>query len=263
LRVNEDGEETMNEKLLLKVESVSKNYEEVRVLDGFSMEAKRDEILCIIGPSGCGKSTMLNIISGLIQPTYGQLINKSQNTSYVFQEDRLIPWKDIYQNIQIVNDESSHECCMELIEKVGLKGFEGFYPHELSGGMRQRCSIARAFNYDADLLLMDEPFKSLDYNLRIGMIRYLLMLWENKNKTIVFVTHEIDEALLLGDRILVLSNRPTKVVAEFKLQEAKEKRKLTDRSLGIVRNQILELLQSDGMIAAKKMEKAKRDPIYA
>lgn len=253
----------MSEKVLLKLEAISKNYEDVDVLHEFSMEAKEEEILCIIGPSGCGKSTMLNIISGLIQPTYGQLINRSLNTSVVFQEDRLIPWKDIYQNIKIVNDGSTHECCMELIEKVGLKGFAGFYPDELSGGMRQRCSIARAFNYDADLLLMDEPFKSLDYNLRIGMIRYLLTLWENEKKTIVFVTHEIDEALLLGDRILVLSNRPTKVLSEFKLERPKAKRRLTDPSLGLVRNQILELLQSDGNKAVNKKEEAKRDPLYA
>ena len=253
----------MSENVLLKLETISKNYEGVDVLHGFSMEAKEEEILCIIGPSGCGKSTMLNIISGLIQPTYGQLINRSLNTSVVFQEDRLIPWKDIYQNIKIVNDESSHKCCMELIEKVGLKGFEGFYPCELSGGMRQRCSIARAFNYTAELLLMDEPFKSLDYNLRIGMIRYLLTLWENEKKTIVFVTHEIDEALLLGDRILVLSNRPTKVMAEFKLEMPKVERRLTDPSLCLVRNQILELLQSDGKEEVNKKQETKRDPLYA
>lgn len=235
----------MRDKALLKILNIEKHFEEVRVLHDFSMEANREEIVCIIGPSGCGKSTMLNIISGLTTPSCGKVINKSQNTSYVFQEDRLLPWKDVYENIRIVNDKSSHETCMELIEKVGLKGFEGFYPCELSGGMRQRCSIARAFNYEADLLLMDEPFKSLDYNLRIGMIRYLLTLWESKKKTIIFVTHEIDEALLLGDRILFLTNRPTKVLTEFSIETPKMKRSLTDLSLVKVRNQILDLLQNE------------------
>ena len=235
----------MWDKALLKIFNIEKHFEEVRVLHDFSMEANREEIVCIIGPSGCGKSTILNIISGLTLPSRGKVINNSQNTSYVFQEDRLLPWKDVYENIRIVNDKSAYKTCMELIEKVGLKGFEGFYPCELSGGMRQRCSIARAFNYEADLLLMDEPFKSLDYNLRIGMIRYLLTLWESKKKTIIFVTHEIDEALLLGDRILFLTNRPTKVLTEFRIETPKMKRSLTNLSLVKVRNQILDLLQNE------------------
>ena len=235
----------MKDEALLKILNIEKCFDDVRVLQNFSMEAAREEIVCIIGPSGCGKSTMLNIISGLIKPCSGEVINYSQKTSYVFQEDRLLPWKDVYENIHIVNDKSSHETCMELIEKVGLKGFEGFFPGELSGGMRQRCAIARAFNYDAGMLLMDEPLKSLDYNLRIGMIRYLLALWESKKKTIIFVTHEIDEALLLGDRILFLSSRPTRVLTEFRIKTAKIGRKLSDSALVEVRNQILNLLESE------------------
>ena len=135
---------------------------------------------------------------------------------------------------------------MELIEKVGLKGFEEFYPSELSGGMRQRCSIARAFNYVADLLLMDEPFKSLDYNLRISMIHYLLILWNSTKKTIVFVTHEIDEALLLGDRVILLSDRPTKVDRETHLKKPKTERSLTDCDLVEERNAIIRVMQGYG-----------------
>ena len=238
----------MSDRTILKLQSVEKHFGDVRVLQDLSIEAAREEILCIIGPSGCGKSTILNIISGLTHPSGGKVMNDSQNTSYVFQEDRLLPWKDAYENIRIVNKESSHEYCMQLIEKVGLKGFEGFYPHELSGGMRQRCSIARAFNYEADLLLMDEPFKSLDYNLRIGMIRYLLTLWDNTKKTIVFVTHEIDEALLLGDRILLLSNRPTKVEREFRLNKPKQARNLTDRDLIEARSEIIGIMEKDNAL---------------
>lgn len=234
----------MKDKIILKLLNIEKQFKDISVLKNLSIEAAREEIVCIIGPSGCGKSTMLNIITGLTTPSCGKVINNSQNTSYVFQEDRLLPWKNVYENIRLVDDKSSHETCMELIEKVGLKGFEGFYPYELSGGMRQRCSIARAFNYEADLLLMDEPFKSLDYNLRIGMISYLLMLWEIKKKAIIFVTHEIDEVLLLGDRILFLTNRPTTVLTEFNIKTPKIRRKLTDNSLVEVRNQILDLMQS-------------------
>ena len=238
----------MTNNTILKFSNIEKSFEDVSVLKNLSLEANREEIVCIIGPSGCGKSTILNIMSGLIEPSGGQMINQSQNTSYVFQEDRLLPWKDAYQNIRIVNKKSSHECIMELIQKVGLKGFEGFYPSELSGGMRQRCSIARAFNYEADLLLMDEPFKSLDYNLRIGMIQYLLMLWDSTKKTIIFVTHEIDEALLLGDRVLLLSDRPTKVSREFHLEKQKCERSLTDLDLIETRSEIIKIMQDENVL---------------
>lgn len=235
----------MKEKVILKFSNVRKEFTGVNVLKNLSFEAEKEEIICIIGPSGCGKSTILNIIMDIIQPSYGKVINNSRNTSYVFQEDRLLPWKNVYENIRLVDDSNSHSYCMNLIEKVGLKGFEGFLPYELSGGMRQRCSIARAFNYEADLLLMDEPFKSLDYNLRINMISYLLTLWERNKKTIIFVTHEIDEALLLGDKILFLTNRPTEVLTEFSLKTPKMKRNLTDIYLVEIRNQIINLLQSE------------------
>ena len=238
----------MTDNAILRFLNIEKSFDNVSVLNNLSFDANREEIVCVIGPSGCGKSTMLNIMSGLIEPSCGQVINQSQNTSYVFQEDRLLPWKDVYQNIRIVNKKSSHEYIMELIQKVGLKGFEGFYPSELSGGMRQRCSIARAFNYEADLLLMDEPFKSLDYNLRIGMIRYLLMLWSSTKKTIIFVTHEIDEALLLGDRVLLLSDRPTKVRREFRLEKPKCERNLTDADLIDTRNEIIRIFQTENAL---------------
>lgn len=231
--------------MILKISNVQKSFKDISVLKDFSMVVNREEILCIIGPSGCGKSTLLNIISGLVKPSGGEVVNNSLNISYVFQEDRLLPWKNVYENIRIVNKECSREKCLDLISKVGLKGFEGYYPSELSGGMRQRCSIARAFNYEADLMLMDEPFKSLDYNLRIDMIKYLLKLWKNTKKSIVFVTHEIDEALLLGDRILLLSNRPAKVNKEFHIKKPKQERCLTDFNLVRVRNEIISLMEGD------------------
>ena len=235
----------MTDKTILEILDVEKHFKNINVLQNLSIEADREEIVCLIGPSGCGKTTILNTISGLIKPSFGKVINKSENTSYVFQEDRLLPWRNVYQNIRVVNKKDSHSYCMELIEKVRLKGFEGFYPDELSGGMRQRCSIARAFNYEADLLLMDEPFKSLDYKLRIGMIHYLLRLWNGTKKTIVFVTHEIDEALLLGDRIILLSDRPAKVRREFYLNKPKSERNLTDSELIEARSEMIQLIQNE------------------
>lgn len=228
--------------MLLKISKIEKNFNNICVLKDFSMEVKKEEIVCIIGPSGCGKSTLLNIISGILTPELGKMLNNSSKISYVFQEDRLLPWKNVLENIKIVNKKSSKEDCLSLISKVGLEGFENYYPSKLSGGMKQRCSIARAFNYEADLLLMDEPLKSLDYNLRISMIKYLLKLWEDTKKSIVFVTHEIDEALLLGDKIVVLSNRPTRVLKEIHIKKSKYKRSLTDFDLIEVRNEIINLL---------------------
>lgn len=230
--------------MILKISSVTKCFDNICVLKDFSMEVNAKEIVCIIGPSGCGKTTLLNIIAGLNRPSRGEVINNSSNISYVFQEDRLLPWKNVFENISIVNKKSSRQKCLDLINQVGLRGFAGYYPQELSGGMRQRCSIARAFNFEADLLLMDEPFKSLDYNLRIDMISYLLNLWESTKKSIIFVTHEIDEALLLGDNIFLLSKVPTRVIRKFNLQKSKRERNLTDFDLVNIRNQIIHGLQS-------------------
>ncbi|WDV45135.1 ABC transporter ATP-binding protein [Clostridiaceae bacterium M8S5] len=228
--------------MILQLNKIEKNFENIQVLKDFSLVVSKNEIVCIIGPSGCGKSTLLNMISGYIYPCSGELENKSDNISYVFQEDRLLPWRNVYENIQIVNKKQSKEHILSLIEKVGLKGFEEHYPLELSGGMRQRCAIARAFNYDANLLLMDEPFKSLDYNLRFNMIDQLLELWHTKKCAVVFVTHEIDEALLLGDRIVVLSSRPTKPIKEIDIDKPKGKRSLKDKELIEIRNKIIECI---------------------
>lgn len=229
----------MANETMVELDGIYKNFGGVNVLEDFSAQIKKEEIVCVIGPSGCGKSTLLNIISGILKPSEGRIACLSENISYVFQEDRLLPWKDVYQNIKIVNKSCSHEKCMKLIKQVGLDGFEGFFPSELSGGMRQRCSIARAFNYEADLMLMDEPFKALDYTLKIGMIKYLLELWQDMKKTIIFVTHEIDEAMLTGDRILLLSDRPSKILKEFIIQEDKLKRDLTTPEFVTIRNSII------------------------
>lgn len=228
---------------MLKFNKIEKWFNDLCVLKDFSMDINREEIVCIIGPSGCGKSTLLNICSGILEPSKGTIINNSTNISYVFQEDRLLPWKNVHDNIHIVNSSSSREKCMDLLKNVGLEGFEKHYPSQLSGGMRQRCSIARAFNFEADLLLMDEPLKSLDYTLRLNMIKYILNLWNNTKKNIIYVTHEIDEAILLGDKILVLSQRPSKVIKEFRINTPKGARKLNDQGLVEVRSQIIELLE--------------------
>ncbi|WXR60863.1 ABC transporter ATP-binding protein [Peptostreptococcaceae bacterium AGR-M142] len=222
---------------------MSKMYNSHKVFSDFSLDIKRGEIFGLLGPSGCGKSTLLNIISKTLDIDEGIILNSSKKTSYVFQENRLLPWKTLYENISIVNEESSKEDVLKIIDSMGLYKFKDNYPHELSGGMKKRCSIGRAFNYDADLMLMDEPFKSLDYKLKIDMIKSLLKLWDKNKISIIFVTHEIEEALLLCDRVAVLSKASSnKILNIFDINEKRNNRKLNDKYLTDMRNEIIELL---------------------
>jgi NitT/TauT family transport system ATP-binding protein len=226
----------------MELEGIYKDFDEVKVLQNLNLIINPKEITCILGPSGCGKSTLLNILAGIIKPDQGMIRDNKQRIGYVFQEDRLLPWQTAYQNIRLVNKKASTQRIMELIELVGLRNFEHKYPSQLSGGMRQRCSIARAFNYEAELLLMDEPFKSLDYDLRINMVSSLIEIWHKWNNSVVFVTHEIDEAVLLGDRIIVLTKNPCTVDAELRINIQQSLRQLADRELIGVRTKLIEVL---------------------
>ncbi len=231
--------------MIAQIKSISKQYGNVEVLNKFTLDIYKNEIVCVLGASGCGKSTLLNILSGLKEPDFGEVYKNIDKVSYVFQEDRLLPWKTVYDNIRFVDNRASHEDIIKLIDDIGLNGFDKSYPGELSGGMKQRCSIARAFNYRAELLLMDEPFKSLDYFLRTKMIRQLLEVWQKNKNSIVYVTHEIDEALMLANRIVVLSNRPAKIMKIIEINERQKYRILHSNELTKIRNEIIELLTED------------------
>lgn len=213
-------------------------------MEGFNLEIKEKEITCILGPSGCGKSTLLNMISGITPPDKGEIVGKKEKIGYVFQEDRLLPWKTLEENIRIVKKQGSSSEIRELIDIVGLKNFEKSYPHQLSGGMRQRCAIARAYHYQSEMLLMDEPFKSLDYDLRMAMVKLLQDLWIKWENTVVFVTHEIDEALLLGNRVILLRKNPCKVDQIMEIKTPQIHRNLTDREMVMARGTIIERLSN-------------------
>jgi len=197
------------------------NRAPLRALGGFDIDVEEGEFLSIVGPSGCGKSTFLNILLGLIKPDSGELTMKGKkiagpgiDRAMVFQEFGLLPWRTVRHNIELglelkkVPAAKRHAVAERLVALVGLGGFESHYPHELSGGMKQRVGLARALATDPDVLLMDEPFAALDAQTRDLMQVELLRIWREARKTVLFVTHQIDEAIYLSDRVMVMSKRP-------------------------------------------------------
>jgi len=198
-----------------------KNREPVTALNNFNLDVARGEFVSIVGPSGCGKSTFLNILLGLIEPDNGQMqlngtriTGPSQERAMVFQEFGLLPWRTVTANVELglelkgVPAEQRLARANELIKLVGLSGFERHYPHELSGGMKQRVGLARALATEPEVLLMDEPFAALDAQTRDLMQAELLQIWERTQKTVLFVTHSIEEAAYLSDRVVVMTARP-------------------------------------------------------
>jgi NitT/TauT family transport system ATP-binding protein len=212
------------------IDAVSKSYPDDRgqstaALAGVSASVEAEEFVALLGPSGCGKSTLLNIVAGLVRPTAGHVHFEGQRrpgqlvTAMVFQEFALFPWRTAQANVEFGLEEAGvgraerARRARELIELTGLAGFEHRYPHQLSGGMRQRVGIARALAVDPAVLLMDEPFSALDAQTRQLMQEELLAIWERTRKTILYVTHNIQEAVYLADRVIVLSRRPGRVIA--------------------------------------------------
>ena len=192
----------------------------ITALDDVSLSVRPGEFVCIIGASGCGKSTLLNLVAGLDQPTVGEVVRIGA-PSFMFQEAALFPWLSVERNVELplvlekVPMPRRRERVAELLELVRLSGFAQRQPHELSGGMRQRAALARALAKDAEVLLMDEPFGALDAMTRDILHDELERIWLATNKTILFVTHNVREAARLGDRIVLLTSRPGRVLEEF------------------------------------------------
>ncbi len=202
-------------------------YGKLLVHDGLHFSVRENEFLCICGPSGCGKTTLLDILAGILPPTEGNVLidgrrvdPKRDSISFVFQEPSTFPWLNVWDNVATglrIKGSKSGELRRrvdEIIDIVNLRDFVHYYPHQISGGMKQRVAIARAFATDADLILMDEPFVSLDQPTRERMQREVLHTWEHRRRTVVFVTHNLEEAVFLGDRVIVLSAKPARIVAE-------------------------------------------------
>lgn len=207
----------------MKVINIKKNYGERKILAGVSFEGEEGKVTVILGESGCGKSTLLGILSNNIKDFSGEIVfdrDISSGISYIFQEDTLIPWKTVYENIEyVLKDKISALEMRAYIEKylkmVNLLEYKDEYPEHLSGGMKRRVGIARAFAYPSDYLFMDEPFEFLDIKTKGEIIEYFKLLQEKNKKTVLFITHDIESALKIGDKIVVFSSKPTRVKRVF------------------------------------------------
>jgi NitT/TauT family transport system ATP-binding protein len=198
--------------------------QDVHVLEDISLDVREGEFICLVGPSGCGKSTLLNIAGGFLHATEGEMriddrpvTGPDPRRIFIFQENGVFPWMTVEENVGFgvkrSTDAERREVTRHYIEMVGLTGFERAYPRELSGGMKQRVEIARALAAEPDVLFMDEPFGALDYLTRLRMRHELTEIWQRERRTVLFVTHDVEEAVQLADRVVVMGKRPSRIRA--------------------------------------------------
>lgn len=229
----------------------------VHALGPIDLSVRHGEFICIVGPSGCGKTTLLRIIGGLTSPSSGtvNVLERSNrpDAAVVFQEHSIFPWKTVCANIRLgleldgLPKREATRIAEQWAEKLGLGDFLSAYPHTLSGGMRQRVAIARAMALDSSILLMDEPFAALDAQLRQIIQDDLLALWESDSRTVVFITHSLEEAIILGDRVIVMSNRPGRIIADRRVPFGRPRNSNIRGSeeFGAFREELWELLKSE------------------
>lgn len=246
---------------MLKVENVSKVFNSKRgtakPLEKVSLDIKRGEFICLLGPSGCGKSTLLNIIAGLEKASEGEVYLRDKRVegtgvdrAVMFQESGLFPWLNVMENVEFgmkiagVPKEEREEKALRYLKMVHLSKFKDAYIHELSGGMRQRVALARALTLDSDVLLMDEPFAALDSQTKSLLQQELQKIWWETKKTIIFVTHNVEEAVLLADRVIVMSANPGKIKRDIKI-ELSRPRKLESVDLTYVASEVMKVLKEE------------------
>ena len=202
---------------LVKLENVSKHFEKLNIFNDLSFEIVAGQSVALLGPSGCGKTTLIRMIADLDDDYTGKISRNYRKIGYVFQEPRLIPWKSIYDNLRFVLEDD--EKINEALKIMKLDGFQDYKPAKLSGGMRQRVNLARALLDEPDLLLLDEPFTSLDLHTKLSIIEDILEGRNQRTFSMIIVTHDVREALLMADRIIILSNKPTRILEELDVSQ--------------------------------------------
>lgn len=260
---------------LLTLSGVSKTFGSTRALSDLSVSIAPGEFVTVVGPSGCGKSTLFNIVAGLEEPDPGGRIEflgkpcKASSllgqVSFMPQRDLLLPWRSVIDNailaveLEGARRADARRAALEMLPEFGLTGFESQYPHELSGGMRQRVALMRTFMFKRDLMLLDEPFGALDALTRSMMQRWLLDVWQKHRRTILFITHDVDEAIFLGDRVLVMTSRPGQVKMEQIVNLPRPRRAdiVTSPEFMKLKRVLLEAIEEESMKSFTASERSK------
>lgn len=239
-------------KTKLTVINLSKSYKDshLKVFEDISLIVNKGELVSIIGPSGCGKSTLLDCIAGLAYPDSGN-IYINEFPAYMFQDDVMFPWRSVLDNVCVpleisrVPKKTARNEAKKLLHKFGLEKFSSYYPFMLSGGMRERASLVRTYLCKKDVILLDEPFSKLDALTRLQIQQWFLQVLQQEQKTVLFVTHDVDEAIFLSDRIYVLSSRPGKIIKEIKVNLKKPRTAafLTNKEFIAIKKQIIRALR--------------------
>lgn len=245
----------MSDNVKVSVNHLTKKFGDLLVLNDVSFEVMDGDLLCVVGPTGCGKTTFLNSLVNIYQITSGEILldgkqvnTKEQNIAYIFQGDSTMPWLTVEENVRFglnlkkISSGEKKERVEKYLDIVGLKKYRNYYPKQLSASMLQRVSIARAFATEPELLLMDEPYGQLDIELRFKLEDELVKLWEMTKTTVIFITHNIEEAVYLGNKIMVLTNKPT-TVKETLVNDLPRPRDIASPKFVELRNQVTELIR--------------------
>ena len=250
---------------LLEMRGISKTFGRVQALAALALDVAPGEFVTVVGPSGCGKSTLFNIVAGLDEPDDGGILRFRGrdcharellgSVSFMPQRDLLLPWRNVIDNAILANEieganrREARAKALAMLPEFGLSGFEAQYPHQLSGGMRQRVALMRTFLFERELMLLDEPFGALDALTRSMMQRWLLDVWQRHLRTILFITHDVDEAIFLGDRVLVMTARPgaVKLMKQIDLPRPRSPELLTSPEFIALKREVLDAIEEEAM----------------